>query len=294
MHRFIKLMHHMLENGGEGYVSWGRARSHDMTITLQWLYEKHPMNNEPVLLDTMRLLTDGAFDWSYFFSKDVFPVDDLDSIPDLDLPYDFQHVVNVAQGQSPWPPPLPARCADAHPGSRRSSEVCRRHPPLHPQRSPAGNGAECGQLDFPVSRQSGWGRHWRRAHQRGQSKERVSSRGELSRAFEKLSGCVQSGALRRRGSDALVELPIQGHRRQDLCRQVRVGSVQRPAGHDIPRLVGSPVRVAGKPGEFELSSSPLGPTLTGLVPSRFLDRYRSRPSSMSTAEVRRSGWSLTT
>ena len=132
MHRFIKLMHHMLENGGQGYVSWGRARSHDMTITLQWLYENHPMDNGPMLLDTMKLLTDGAFDWSYFFSKDVFPVDDVDDIPDLDLPYDFQHVVNLAQGQWPWPS-LPARCPNAHSYSHRSPQSCCRYPPLHPQ-----------------------------------------------------------------------------------------------------------------------------------------------------------------
>lgn len=99
MHGFIHLMHSMLENGGQGYVSWGRARSHDMVITLLWLYENHPMDNGPLLLETMKLLTDAAFDWSYFFSEDVFPKEDLDDIPDFNLPYDFQHVVNVGQGQ---------------------------------------------------------------------------------------------------------------------------------------------------------------------------------------------------
>ncbi len=71
-----------------------------MVLTAQWLYENHPRDNyrQWLLLETMKMLIDGAFDWPYFFSEDVFPKQDLDTLPDFDLPYDFEHVVNVAQG----------------------------------------------------------------------------------------------------------------------------------------------------------------------------------------------------
>ncbi|KAI9885016.1 MAG: hypothetical protein M1823_003184 [Watsoniomyces obsoletus] len=99
MYRFIRIMQDMLSNDYQGYVSWGRARGHDMVLTVQWLYENYPMDDyhQWVLVDTMKMLIEGAFNWPYFFSEDVFPKQDLDTLPDFNLPYDFQHVVNVGQ-----------------------------------------------------------------------------------------------------------------------------------------------------------------------------------------------------
>lgn len=54
MHKFVDLMNSMLANNYTGYLdkpgntfdaSWGRARSHDMVISLQWLLENYPANN---------------------------------------------------------------------------------------------------------------------------------------------------------------------------------------------------------------------------------------------------------
>ena len=89
----------MLVDDYRGYVGWGRARGHDAMIVLQWMLENYPNDSASMIVDTMTLLKDGAFDWSWFFGKDVFPMQDLDAIPDYKVPYDFEHVVNVGQGK---------------------------------------------------------------------------------------------------------------------------------------------------------------------------------------------------
>ena len=67
-------------------------------MSLQWMYENYPEGHEEMLLDNMRLLREGGYDWSYFFRKDVFPRQDLESLPREGSMFAFEHVVNLAQG----------------------------------------------------------------------------------------------------------------------------------------------------------------------------------------------------
>ena len=109
LHRFIDLMHEMLSDGHQGYVwkpgdlfdeQWGRSRAADMIIALQWLYEKHPHENAEKIHDCMIYMYEMAYDWSYWFSEDVFLKDDLDLFP-VEVTnsfFPYVHVVNAAQG----------------------------------------------------------------------------------------------------------------------------------------------------------------------------------------------------
>ncbi|KAH8591939.1 hypothetical protein B0O99DRAFT_518418 [Bisporella sp. PMI_857] len=108
IYKFLELSKHMLEDDYLGYVGredsafdyrWGIVRSHDMILSLQWLYQKYPQGNEELLLDIMRLLNEKAWDWAWFYSDEVFPKGDLE----LDPPKDeelfwFYHGVNSAMG----------------------------------------------------------------------------------------------------------------------------------------------------------------------------------------------------
>ncbi|KAI9683416.1 MAG: hypothetical protein M1829_005488 [Trizodia sp. TS-e1964] len=87
----------MLRRQYDGYIGWGRARGQDMIMALQWLLENYPEDQREILFDNMRLLKEAAFDWPRFFSEDVFPMGDLDTIPSNDLQYDLVHVVNLGQ-----------------------------------------------------------------------------------------------------------------------------------------------------------------------------------------------------
>ncbi|KAH0555906.1 hypothetical protein GP486_006149 [Trichoglossum hirsutum] len=97
MHKFLNLMRSMLRDNYRGYTFWGQARSHDMIIVLQWMYENYPGNNTEVLFDNMRLLNEAAYDWSYYFREDVFPMQDLETLPVDDSLGGFEHGVNLGQ-----------------------------------------------------------------------------------------------------------------------------------------------------------------------------------------------------
>lgn len=109
MHRFVDLMQQMLKNGYEGYVwkpgslfdqQWGRSRAADMIVVLQWLYEHHPHENAEKLHDCIVWMYEMAYDWSYYFSEDVFLKQELEDHPNdlLDSLFPYLHVVNAAQG----------------------------------------------------------------------------------------------------------------------------------------------------------------------------------------------------
>lgn len=109
MHRFVDLMHSMLSNGHQGFVwhpgdlfdeQWGRSRAADMILALQWLYEKHPDGNEDKLYDCMHFLHEQSYDWSYWFSEDVYIKDDLDLWPVevTNSLFPYVHGVNAGQG----------------------------------------------------------------------------------------------------------------------------------------------------------------------------------------------------
>lgn len=109
MHRFVNIMHQMLKNDFQGYVwkqgdkfdeQWGRSRAADMIHALQWLYEKHPANNQVKIHECMFMLYQKAYDWSWFFSDNNFLKGDVETYPpELTEPlFPFLHAVNVAQG----------------------------------------------------------------------------------------------------------------------------------------------------------------------------------------------------
>ena len=109
MHRFIELMHTMLSNGHKGYVwapgdqfdeQWGRSRAADMVIALQWLYEHHPGSLSDKIHECMVHMYQQAYDWTYWFSEEVFIKDDLDLWP-VELTnslFPYVHGVNAGQG----------------------------------------------------------------------------------------------------------------------------------------------------------------------------------------------------
>ena len=109
MHKFVNLMNSMLANNYSGYIgmpgdqfdaSWGRARSHDMIISLQWLLEKYPANNTQRLLENMQYLNDKTYDWAYWWQDGVFIKENLDTVSSeyTNAMYPYEHGVNVGQG----------------------------------------------------------------------------------------------------------------------------------------------------------------------------------------------------
>ena len=108
MHRFLELMHSMLSRGHQGFVwhpgdlfdeQWGRSRAADMIMSLQWLYEKYPRNNEQKIYECMNFLYEQAYDWSHWFSEDIYIREDLDTWP-VELTnslFPYVHGVNAGQ-----------------------------------------------------------------------------------------------------------------------------------------------------------------------------------------------------
>ena len=108
MHRFVDLSHSMLQKNFTGLLhddsqednfdpfGFGVLRTHELPISLMWLYEKHPRNNSKTILETIDLMFEGGRvggrDWTTFFVEGTFPKDtNFKSVG-------FTHGVNLAQG----------------------------------------------------------------------------------------------------------------------------------------------------------------------------------------------------
>ena len=112
MHKFIIIANSMLRDNFTGYIpqpgdtfdkgSFGLARAHELSTTLQWLYEVHPDGQQDLIWETMNLMWSAAViaeqDWAAFFIDGVFPKKGEKS-EETDLP-NFDHGVNLAQGRS--------------------------------------------------------------------------------------------------------------------------------------------------------------------------------------------------
>ncbi|KAH8705298.1 hypothetical protein BGW36DRAFT_421860 [Talaromyces proteolyticus] len=109
MHKFITLMHSMLEDNYLGYVAqkgqtvddqWGRSRAADMILGLQWLYEHDPRGDAQIIFDCMDLLYEKANNWSSWYTDGEYIKQDLDTVPVNITQYyfPFEHGVNVGQG----------------------------------------------------------------------------------------------------------------------------------------------------------------------------------------------------
>lgn len=111
MHKFTVLANSMLKNNYTGLIEqasedddfdpykFGLSRTHELPLSLQWLYEQHPRNNSQIIWETMELMFAGGReagrDWTTFFVNGVFPT--------LGTPYittsSFTHGVNLAEGK---------------------------------------------------------------------------------------------------------------------------------------------------------------------------------------------------
>jgi hypothetical protein len=107
MFRFARLANTMLKANYTGFIQgpgddfdpwgFGLARAHELSTTLQWLYEAYPGRDDAILWETMDLMWFGATevkrDWATFFVEGVFP---QTSTPKPTG--NFEHGVNLAQG----------------------------------------------------------------------------------------------------------------------------------------------------------------------------------------------------
>jgi hypothetical protein len=112
--KFVRLAHRMLANNGTGLLhqaegdalseidhGWGRSRVADFLLSLQWLYENDDGADHALLMDTMRMVKNGAVDWHDWYSDEHYIKGDLNDEPQktTDLMFPFLHGVNVAQGR---------------------------------------------------------------------------------------------------------------------------------------------------------------------------------------------------
>ena len=117
LHKFNGLMNTMLKNNYTGYWyqqgdlltadddTWGRVRSQDMMITLQWMFERHAGDQADMLLENMKMLHDGGLNWEDWYNKQAYFGQRMNE--DLNLlnvnltndNYYYEHGVNVGQGK---------------------------------------------------------------------------------------------------------------------------------------------------------------------------------------------------
>jgi len=110
MHKFVVLANSMLKANYTGFIQqpgddfdpygFGVSRAHELSTSLQWLYEAHPDGQEGVIWETMELMWSGAVvggkDWTTFFVDGVFP---KLGTPEQKVSGGFEHGVNMAQGR---------------------------------------------------------------------------------------------------------------------------------------------------------------------------------------------------
>ncbi|GAB7354590.1 hypothetical protein MBLNU459_g5034t2 [Dothideomycetes sp. NU459] len=109
MVRFVQLAHTMLQNNYTGYIQqpgdnfdpygFGLARAHELSTSLQWLYEQDVGDAAAsVIWDTMDLMWAGAVnakkDWTKFFVVGTFPTGSSQHPAGSNL----EHGVNLAEG----------------------------------------------------------------------------------------------------------------------------------------------------------------------------------------------------
>lgn len=109
MFRFAQLANTMLKNNYTGFIEqpgddfdpygFGLARAHELSTTLQWMYETYPGRDSAILWETMDLMWSGAKkakrDWTTFFIEGVFPTSATPKPTS-----NFMHGVNLAEGKA--------------------------------------------------------------------------------------------------------------------------------------------------------------------------------------------------
>lgn len=101
LRKFMNLTHAMLNNDGQGFTncqgldcSWGQARIHDLIITVQWLIEKYPSNQDGLLWEIMDMFySQNPLKWDKWYTEGVYQ-----KVID-GAPFAYIHGVNVGQGK---------------------------------------------------------------------------------------------------------------------------------------------------------------------------------------------------
>ncbi|KAF5351455.1 hypothetical protein D9757_012065 [Collybiopsis confluens] len=102
LHKFVSLANTMLHNG-QGVEAWTQTRWEDFVMTLQWLYDFHPNNNQALLLDTMEQLKYTGVPWELVFESQYFPTTATENLRNP-LGYVLSwHGVNMAEGLKALP-----------------------------------------------------------------------------------------------------------------------------------------------------------------------------------------------
>jgi len=72
-----------------------------MMISLMWMYENYPSNQNQVLLENLEMLRQSQMDWAGWYQKGVYIFEDLNTvnISYTDKMFPYEHGVNVAQGK---------------------------------------------------------------------------------------------------------------------------------------------------------------------------------------------------